>query len=362
MTDQPYPIHYWEAPHSDEIGETIEQFLEQLEGPTWFYFPGTDHNRCRVVSTLLHGNEPSGLHALHQWILSNETPAVDLYCFLGSVDAAKRPPIFHHRMLPGKRDLNRCFRPPYNDDEGLVAADLLHRINSVQPEAVIDIHNTSGAGPSFAIGTELKAEHFTLGSLFTERLIVTDLNLGALMDYQGGGFPITTIECGGAHDPQAHALACEGFRRFALLPTLFDRNQSLSSMDLYKHPIRVELIKGSEIAYANTASSMADLTLHQDVERYNFGLVDKGTNLGWLGPKGLASLVARDAQGRDHVQHYFSDQQGSLVTRQDLKLFMITKNTEIALSDCLFYLVPINEPDHFVEHGSEQLQETVVAN
>lgn len=349
MTLTPYPIHYWEAPHSDEIGDTVEQFLEQLEGPTWIYFPGEDHNRCRVVVTLLHGNEPSGLHAVHRWILSNETPATDLYCFLGSVEAAKRSPRFYHRMLPGKRDLNRCFRPPYNDEEGLVAADLLHRINSVQPEAVIDIHNTSGAGPSFAIGTELKAEHFVICSLFTERLIITDLRLGALMDYEEADFPITTIECGGAHDPHAHALAYEGFRRFALTPQLFINAQQHKGIDLYKHPIRVELIKGAEIAYANHVVDGADLTLHQDVERYNFGQVAKGTNLGWLGPRGLESLVARDAQGYDHVQHFFELQDGCLITLQDLKLFMITKNASIALSDCLFYLVPINEPDHFLK-------------
>ncbi len=347
MTEQPYPIHYWEAPRSDEVGETIEQFLEQLEGPTWFYFPGKDNSRCRVVSTLLHGNEPSGLHALHHWILSNETPATDLYCFLGSVAAAKQPPIFHHRMLPGKRDLNRCFRPPYNDEEGLVAADLLHRITSVQPEAVIDIHNTSGAGPSFAIGTELKPEHLIISSLFTERIIITDLNLGALMDYQEGGIPITTIECGGAHDPHAHALACEGFKRFALAPQLFADNQKIKAMDLYRHPIRVELIKGSELGFANGPIVGADLTLHQDVERYNFGLVNQGTNLGWLGPRGLSSLVARDAQGYDHVQHFFAMEDECLLTCQDLKLFMITKNVEIALSDCLFYLVPIQEPENF---------------
>ncbi|MCB1662343.1 MAG: succinylglutamate desuccinylase/aspartoacylase family protein [Pseudomonadales bacterium] len=347
MSGTAYPIRYWEAPRSDEIGSTVEQFLEQLEGPTWIYFPGQDNSRCRVVTTLLHGNEPSGLYAMHQWILSNETPVTDLYCFIGSVSAAKHPPgYFHHRMIPGKRDLNRCFRPPYNDEEGVVAADLLHRITSVQPEAVIDIHNTSGAGPSFAICTELNPKHFAISSLFTHRLIITDLKLGALMDYDDGTFSVTTIECGGAHDPQAHALAYQGFKRFAITPSLFSEalDQTISEypgLDLYQHPIRVELIQGAALAFANTVTEGADLTLHQDVERYNFGLVTKGTNLGWLGAGGLSALVARDTQGYDHVSHYFTMVDNCLVTTQDLKLFMITKNIPIALSDCLFYLVPI---------------------
>lgn len=353
MNQETYPIHFWEAPDSGEIDETIEQFLEQLEGPTWIYIPGKDHSRCRVVITLLHGNEPSGLHAVHRWLLSDEVPATDLYCFLGAVKTAQHPPRFHHRMLPGERDLNRCFRPPFNDPQGLIAADLLHRINSVQPEAIIDIHNTSGAGPSFALGTKLMPEHFSLCSLFTERLIITDLKLGSIMEHDLENCPITTIECGGAHDPHAHALAYEGFRRFAKKPHLFDRPDVNKEIDLYKHPIRVELIEGSEIAYAANHINGADLTLHSDVERYNFGSVPSGTELGWLGPRGLSSLVARDAQGRDHILHYFdTSEEECLVTKQDLKLFMITKNASIAMADCLFYLVPITEPDHFFQHSA----------
>lgn len=340
---RPYPIYYWEAPQSDQVGETIAQFLEQLEGPTWIYCPGRDHNRCRVVSTLLHGNEPSGLHALHRWIHANEIPATDLYFFLGAVDAAKYSPRFQHRMLPGQRDLNRCFRPPYNDAQGLIAADLLHRITSVKPEAVIDIHNTSGAGPSFAVSTRLTPEHLRISTLFTERHIVTDLNMGALMDYDQAGCPITTIECGGAHDPHAHTLACDGLRRFALTQQLFDPNEPLPTPAIFQHPLRLELIKGAEIGYADQPLPGTDLTLYSDVERYNFGTVNQGTHLGWLGPKGLQVLVARDAQGYNHVARYFTLQDHQLLTRQPLKLFMITKNADIALSDCVFYLVPISE-------------------
>ena len=347
MNQATYPIQYWEAPCSEMVGETVEQLLEQLSGPTWFYFPGEDHTRCRVAVTLLHGNEPSGLHAVHQWIRSSQTPATDLYCFIGSVAAAKGPPLFQHRMLPDRRDLNRCFRPPYNDQDGLIAADLLHRISSVQPEAVIDIHNTSGTGPSFAICTKLLPEHIALGSLFTERLIVTDLRLGALMEYEDGDFPITTIECGGAQDQQAHNLAWQGFEAFALKPQLFHAPHEHHQTDLYKHPLRVELIKGMDIAYANQPIADADLTLCEDVEQFNFGQVKKGTQLGWLGPQGLDTLMARDAQGYDHIQHYFEARDNCLLTLQDLKLFMITKNAFIARTDCLFYMVPINEPDHF---------------
>lgn len=338
MLTQNYPIEYWDAPDINETGETIEQFLAQFQGPTWIYFPGIDSSRCRIVTTLLHGNEPSGLHAIHQWILSSEKPATDLYCFVGSVQAAQHPPGFKCRMLPGRRDLNRCFRPPFNDEEGLVAADLLRRISSVHPEAVLDIHNTSGAGPSFAICTQLTDQHVALVSLFTDKLIITELRLGALMEYEGGDFPFVTIECGGAHDPRAHQIAWNGLRQFARKPELFNEKRA-QEIDLYRHPVRAELIQDAELAFAPAAVPGKDLTLHADLESYNFGVVKAGTELGWLGPQGLASLVIRDTLGTDHTLHFFQARNDCLVTRQDIRLFMITTNVPIALSDCLFYIV-----------------------
>ena len=54
-------------------------------------------------------------------------------------------------------------------------------------------------------------------------------------------------------------------------------------------------------------------------------------------------LTARDAMGREHIEHYFETRDNQLITRQPLRLFMVTKNPDIAMSDCLFYLVPVDE-------------------
>ena len=343
LSNETYPIHYWEAPAPEEIGATLEEFLEQLEGPTWIYVPGHDHSRCRAITTLLHGNEPSGLHAVHALLLSGETPRTDLYCFIASVEAAQHPPGFHYRMLPNHRDLNRCFRPPYKDQEGMVAADLLHRLCAVEPEAVLDIHNTSGSGPSFAVVTNSDPRHIALCTLFTQHLIITDLRLGAIMEFEQGGFPVTTIECGGCHDPQAHQLAIEGVKRFIRKTTLFDNDSLTSPVVVYKHPLRVELVEGSEIAYGDQSIEGPDLILHSDVEHFNFGVAAAGSKLGWLGDRGLSCLTARDSLGREHINHYFEQVGNQLQTRQSLRLFMVTKNPSIAMSDCLFYLVPVDE-------------------
>lgn len=348
LSSEPDTIQYWEAPAPSEIGETPEELLEQLTGPTWIYVPGHDHSRCRAIITLLHGNEPSGLHAIHALLRNGDTPATDLYLCIASVKAAQHPPQFHYRMLPGRRDLNRCFRPPYKDSEGILAAEILHRLCAVQPETVLDIHNTSGSGPSFAVVTNNDPRHQPLTALFTQHLIVTDLRLGAIMEFEEGNFPVTTIECGGCHDPQAHQLAIEGVHRFAFTKQLFAPNSPNDEIVIYQDPLRLEMLEGCEIAYADHAIDGPDLTLHSDVEQFNFNEAPAQTVLGWLGPRGIHCLTARDATGCEHIGHYFEVRDNQLLTRQPLRLFMVTKNPTIALSDCLFYLVPVHEHER---HG-----------
>ena len=338
-----HPIRYWENPRPEEIADQFEDFLLQLEGPIWIYQQGRDSSRCRVASALIHGNEPSGFHAIHRWLRTGLQPAVDLYFFIGATKAAQALPLFSNRHLPDQRDLNRCFRPPFNDENGQIAAECLHRMSSVQPEAVIDIHNTSGAGPCFAVACNNDRRHQAITRLFCNRLIITDIRLGALMEFEEQ-FTVTTIECGGAHDPQAHEVAWRGLKQFASQGQLFSEQAELDALEVFRQPLRVELFSKYELAYGESVNEQADLTLVHDIERYNFGTVPANTHLGWLGPQGLNALVVRDSQGISHTHQYFRSDANELQTNADLKLFMITKNSKIAKADCLFYLVPAEAP------------------
>ena len=86
-------------PTLDELPDTSEQFLQWLGEATAFRVPGRDPSRCRGFVTLLHGNEPSGLGALMEWLRAGEPPAVDLLCVIGAVDAARREPVFSERLF-----------------------------------------------------------------------------------------------------------------------------------------------------------------------------------------------------------------------------------------------------------------------
>jgi hypothetical protein len=331
-------------PLAPEIGGDLEAFLRYLDGPACIFLEGADSSRCRALVTLLHGNEPSGARALFRWLKSGQQVAVNTVCIIASVEAALAPPLFSHRMLPGMRDLNRCFRPPFADSQGLLAEEILELLALHRPEAVVDMHNTSGSGPAFAVCTHMDRQHDALAALFTRRMIVTRLNLGALMEISEHGYPTVTIEVGGRMDVAAQQLAYEGLCRYFLRPWVLARDNRDQGLELLHNPIRLELNPGVTLTCSERPAPGFDVTLRPDIEQLNFGIVPAETALGWIDGELRKLFWARDAGGRCAVARLLREEGGRLYPAAPLQLFMITSNVAIASSDCLFYAVEVAGP------------------
>ena len=331
-------IHHFDKPVVDLIGDNIEEFLEFLPGPSRIKIKGEDSSRCRVLVTLLHGNEPSGMKALHTLLKQECEPAVDIFCYLIAIESAGLHPLFSHRQVPGKRDFNRCFLPPYDiDDQGPVCRQLLAEIRELAPESVVDMHNTSGEGPSFGVTTSYDDKHDDIVSLFTDRLVVTDLRLGALMETNTEKVPVVTIECGGSFEEVADRIARDGLSRYFTTKKLFAPEARDYDIELFFNPVRIEMHQANSIACAESKVMGADITLAMDIEHHNFGLVTSDTLLGWIDPGAMDKMAAFDAERSNHFKKLYREQDGGLYPRRNQKLFMITSNLDIARSDCLWY-------------------------
>jgi len=329
------------APTPAQLGATAEDFLSRLEQPLCVTLAGRRPGRPRVLVTLIHGNEPSGFIALHRWLHAGVRPATDVLILVASVTAAQLDPVFSHRVLPGQRDLNRCFRPPFDlDAPGHLARRMLKVIETVAPEAVVDVHNTSGSGPSFAVSINADARHLALVSLFTRRLVLTDLRLGSLMEISEYLVPTVTIECGGRLDDNAHTVAWAGIDHFLTRETLWDALPAPDAVEVMHNPVRLELTEACELAYDSAPRSDVPLTLRTDIEHHNFGVTPAGTVLGWVRGAGLRDLfIARNSARTCVLEDLVCVVGGELRTKRPLKLFMITTHPHIAKSDCLFYAV-----------------------
>ncbi len=325
-------------PSPEELGESPEAFLQQHGGPVCLFVSGADSSRCRALVTLLHGNEPSGAKAVWRWARSGERPHTDIVCIIASVQAALIPPLFSHRQLPGQRDLNRCFQPPYDDRMGVLAEEVLELLQMHRPEAVVDMHNTSGKGPAFGVVSFEDRLHNALVSLFADQLIVTHLRLGALMETSDLQRPTVTVEVGGRNDLAADQIAFAGLRRYVNAENLFSMEPAPKTLEVFHNPVRLELQDDLSFCFADLPTA-CELTLRTDIEQYNHGITPAGSHLGWVDNPERAMFRALDMDGQCAAHKLVRLSGQDLITAQALRLFMATNNENIAKSDCLFYAV-----------------------
>jgi hypothetical protein len=322
----------------EDVPGDEEQFLSWLERPTVFRIPGRDRTRTRAVAGMLHGNEPSGLRAIHALLRDQTRPAVDVICVIGAVEAARTPPRLSKRMLPGRRDLNRCFRPPWEGADGAIARSLLSIVSEACPEALVDLHNNSGHNPPYAIVTRFDEARAGLASLFADRLISSELRIGSLMEAFAPSLPVATIECGRAGTAEADRVAREGLRRYLTLDVL-PRGEGPAGLTLFGDAIRVMLRPGARVSFDSAPSSDVDLTLDRDVDRHNFTRLAAGTRIGWIARGAAWPLVACDAVGCEVAHALFESHEGALVTAREVIPVMMTTDPLAAATDCLFYVV-----------------------
>lgn len=329
-----FTIH---QPSEDLVGDTHIDFLKNLDGPTWITIDGQDNSRYRAIVTLMHGNEPSGLKAIHALLKSGVIPATKLGIMIAAVDAARYPPLLSHRFIPGEHDLNRCFGKGA-DSQHQLAERIVETITRFNPEVVIDCHNTSSHSEPFSIAIRHTENLDQLASLFTDNLIIMDQRLGTLMDGLPIHTPALTVEFGGFMDPNADWLARESLHRFAVSHVLEGGKES--PVNLLMHPFRLETRHHLTVTYSSSIDEDADLTMVNTIDQLNFRRIEPGTTLGWFREKEHNNLVTNDGHGNDDFFNHFTQDDGLLTSSVPMTLFMATTDPVVANTDCLLYYVP----------------------
>jgi hypothetical protein len=263
---------------------------------------------------------------------------VNVVVFVGSVRTALEPPGFAHRALPGRLDLNRCFVAPGEGDEPELASEALELLRRAGPDALVDIHNTSGDTPPCGIGPAADIAHINLVSLFADRYVHSDLRIGALVEATQGDFPGVLVECGRAGADAADAVARKGLDEYLALPVIETQHLRRNGMEVLDRMVRVCLSPGTKVVFRDRPVSGVDLTIRDDVDRHNFEALAPGTPLGWVDLSAPWPLQATGADGRDRSRDLFAIRHGVLTTRRETIPIMMTTNAESVANDCLFYL------------------------
>ena len=319
-----------------DLGADAGALLARLGGPTLLRVPGRDRARLRVVSTLLHGNEPSGVRALHRWLAADPEPAVDVLLFLGAVATALAPPGFAHRFLTGAADLNRCWLPPHAGYEGRLARRVLARLHAQRPECLVDLHNNTGHNPAYGVTPRIGGPERNLIGLWARRVVHTPLALGTLVEATCAAWPSVTIECGRSGDPAADEIAWAGLRRLVDVSDL-RLDASPPSLEVAVDPVRVSVRPGIALDFGDGPGAGPGLTVSREIDRHNWERVPPGTCIGWLEQGCEWPLEALGAGDEDRSFDLFVLRDGRLETRRSMIPVMMTTHRENALADCLFY-------------------------
>ncbi len=320
----------------ENLPENEIEFLFRLGGPTLIAVPGGDPTRTRVVTTLLHGNEPSGLRAMHRWLLHHKRPATNTLFLIACVETALAEPHFSFRQIPGRRDFNRCFDRAPTDPEGELAEDVLATILAAEPECLIDLHNNTGHNPAYGVAVRLGEAELGLVDLFADRVVHAPLALGTLVEATIDTCPSVTIECGRSGDPGADDIAYAGLTRL-LEHSDVETRAPERHMRILDEPIRVCVAEGVSLVFADAADPDAHLTISADVDRHNFELLMAGAAIGWVKADMEWPLDARRPNGEECSREMFCTRGNVLETSFDFIPIMMTTKPEIAKSDCLFY-------------------------
>ncbi len=344
LSTQPDILHL-EAPDPTSLGKDHIEFLSILKQPTWITLEGEDNSRSRTIVTLLHGNEPSGLKAIHQLLVKDfsqgRQPATRLGILIAAVDAALAPPVLSHRHLPQEQDLNRCFGANSQATEGQqqLTHKILQLLHEFQPEAVVDTHNTSSHSKPFCLAVQNTDSIKRLASFFAPTLAIFDHKLGTLMEHTRDDMLIITVEFGSLMDPDTDTLAYQTLQQFTQVKQL--SSLAKDNTLCLQHPLRLETQKQLKVAYSSSVNPAADLTMINTLDQLNFQPLEAGVTLGWFHQgKESRHLTARTATGKDRFDACFSWTDDILKTRIPMTIFMATTDSTVANNDCLLYFVP----------------------
>ena len=323
----------------DELLDLDEaSLLRALGRPTLIRIPGEGTQPPRALSVLLHGDESTGLQAVHRVLRHRRRYPFDLYVVIGNVQAALAPPGFAFRYLDDQEDFNRVWGLDSPATDQRRAADaILTELRAAAPESVIDIHNNTGDNPFYAILTRVEPRSLTLATLFTTTILRWDLEAATMMEALNDVATTAAVECGLPGRPESLAFAIDGVRRYLAAPPLNDAG-AVADHDLLGGLVKVTVDPAARFRFGGLLDADHDLVLRPDADVHNFVEVPTGHVLGAIHPGAPLPLRAVDARGRDVTAEHLAVADGEVALRRTSVPVMMTRTVAATRKDCLFYL------------------------
>lgn len=311
-----------------------DKLIEILPGPTLFDLPGRDPHPL-FVSTLLHGNEYSGLDAMQQALRRHAARGLprSLLFFVGNIGAAAA----NLRTLDGERDYNRVW--PGTLYPGEAQSEMARWIYDYAAGrglfASIDIHNNTGFNPHYACVRKLEPKFIALAQLFSRIVVHFQQPVGTQAAAFANLCPAITVECGkaGAGSATQHAIELvEAALSIAQLP---DHAPAPHDVDLLRTYAIVKPPAGASFSFDG---SPADFMFRSDIDHLNFSELAPGASFGVARAGVRLDILPGDGDG-SQPDECFDYAGGEIRLLRGAIPAMLTVDPRAVQLDCLCYLM-----------------------
>lgn len=324
--------------------DALPRDMEAMLGaPSLIHIQGRDP-RPLFVSTLLHGNEHSGLIAVQALIKKYREKGKELprsiLLFIGNVRASHG----NCRLMPGQKDYNRIWDGEGDSEEHALARFVLDYAKKQKPFACIDIHNNTGANPHYGCVNFLDKETLTLAGLFSRTLVYFTEPHEVLSNAFGQFCPSITIECGLSGEWHGVEHAIELIDATLNIHSLADHRHDHDSVDVYETVVRVKLPEHALFDFGND-NCQVDFRFPENFEHLNFVEQPAGSLLGWRFNH-EAKLRVVDNHGRDVADEFIYYEGHEIRMKRDVVPSMFTRDKQAVITDCLgYFMLPTKLPN-----------------
>ncbi len=311
-----------------------DKLIDILPGPTLFDLPGHDPHPL-FVSTLLHGNEYSGLAAMQSVLRRHAARGLPraLLFFVGNIRAAAA----NVRTLPDQLDYNRVWPGAlYPDHPQALQARWIYDYAARRGLfASIDIHNNTGFNPHYACIRKLEPKFIELARLFSRIVVHSQRPVGTHAAAFADLCPAMTVECGkaGAGAATAHAIELV--------------EAALSIAHLPEHPPAphdVELLRTYAIVKPPAEASFsfdgtpADFMFPAGIDHMNFSELAPGASFGKARAGMRLDILPGEGDEKEPGE-YFDYSDGEIRLSRAAIPAMLTVDPRAVKLDCLCYLM-----------------------
>ena len=312
-----------------------EDLHDVLKTPTLFHLEGIDPQPL-FISTLLHGNETTGLYAIQRLLKKySETPLPrSISLFVGNIAAARE----NQRHLDDQDDYNRIWPGTHHSDspEKDMMQTVTYIMRKKKPFASIDIHNNTGKNPHYACINILNPHGLVLASKFSDIAVYFTSPKGVQSSAFSDFCPSVVLECGQSGDisGEDHALAyLESILKMGELSS-----QNSSNLKLYHTVARVTIPKTVTIG-DDINSDCHDICLSEQLDDKNFHHIQPGTEFAAANPEKEKLLVISSESDEDVTDEYIEVDNNKLLFKRSVTLSMYTRCEKAIRQDCVCYFM-----------------------